>query len=444
MHHNLTIYYRVYLAKNKNGGDLCALKIMKKDSGYDTGMFDVVMNEVEVMKQLNHPNIINLTAFNDNAEFKKGNGASADVFYLALELANGGELFDFIAQTGKFSEETARFYFHQMCDAFTYLHGNGVSHRDMKPENVMLDSEFNLKLADFGFSSTKAQNETRRGTDSYMAPEIHMRQKYSGQTVDLFAAGIILFIMVTQHPPFAMATPKDPHYKTISANRVDLFWKLHSRNKPGGLEFFSTEFRDLITSMLSFDPTHRPSLAEIKEHPWFTGVKPSYEEIKVEFEQRKATLEEENMQDDAPLPSGKPDPNVFTNHTVHRGVGGELESGDSLPSLERKTAEYVPEFKRYTQFFSKSDLSDLFNTLALFAEKVTTEFEFADDEYSVKLNVLEEDTKVTMSVNLLQVEEDGKYCIEAVKNSGDRFVFNKIYNKLKLFFGGHANASESS
>jgi len=432
------------LAKHKTTGNICALKIMKKDSGYDTGMMEVVMNEVEVMKTLSHPHIINLLDFNDTAEYIKANGTKAKVFYLALELANGGELFDFIAQTGKFSEEVARFYFHQMCDAFTYLHGNGVSHRDMKPENIMLDSEFNLKIADFGFASVKSQNETRRGTDSYMAPEIHMKQKYSGQSVDLFAAGIILFIMVTQHPPFAMATPKDPHYKTLSANRADLFWKLHSRNKPGGLDFFSENFVDLITSMLSFDPTHRPSLAEVKEHPWYTGPVPTYEEVKEEFLKRKATLDEQNMQDDAPLPTGAPDPSVFNTHTVHRGVGGELEADGSLPVLERKAAVYVPEFKRYTQFFSTSDLNDLFNTLALFAEKVTTEFEFSEEDYSVKLNVLEEDTKVTMAVNLLKVDGEDKYCVEAVKNSGDRFVFNKIYNKLKLFFGGHANATETS
>lgn len=87
---------------------------MKKDSGYDTGMLEVVMNEVEVMKQLNHPGIINLYDFNDNAVITYPNGSSLNVFYLALELANGGELFDFIATTGKFSEEVARFYFHQM------------------------------------------------------------------------------------------------------------------------------------------------------------------------------------------------------------------------------------------------------------------------------------------------------------------------------------------
>lgn len=415
---------------------------MKKDLAGDAGMKDIVENEVEIMKNLSHPNIINLLEFSDSATYKKPNGYSEDVFYLALELANGGELFDFIAQTGRFSEKVARYYFLQMCSAFSYLHGNGVSHRDMKPENIMLDSEYNLKIADFGFSSTKSQNESRKGTENYMAPEIHMKQIYSGATVDLFAAGIILFIMVTQHPPFAMATPKDPHYKTISANRFDLFWKLHSRNKPGGLEFFSEEFRDLITLMLSFNPIERPSLAEIVEHPWCKGETPSYEEIKEEFQQRKEQLEAENMQSDAPMPSGAPNPNVFTNRTVHRGVGGDIATDNSLPSLERRAAVYVPEFKRYTQFFSTSKVDELFNTLALFAEKVTTEFDFADDQYNVKLNVLEEDTKVTLSVNILEVDGEDKYCIEVVKNSGDRFVFNKIYNKLKLFFGGHANAKE--
>lgn len=218
--------------------------------GYDTGISDVVLNEIQVMQQLQHDNIINLIDFNDTCDFIKPNGVSTPVFYLALQLASGGELFDFIAQTGRFTEPVARFYFRQLCEAFEYLHGNGFSHRDMKPENIMLDSDFNLKIADFGFSSTKALNESRKGTDSYMAPEIHMGKAYSGQCVDLFAAGIILFIMVARHPPFNQATPNDAHYKTISANRLDLFWKLHTRNKPTGLEFFSEEFRDLITQLL--------------------------------------------------------------------------------------------------------------------------------------------------------------------------------------------------
>lgn len=101
-----------------------------------------------------------------------------------------------------------------------------------------------------------------------MAPEINNGQTYQGTVVDLFAAAIILFIMVAQHPPFGKAVANDAHYKLIVANRLDLFWKFHSRSKQGGLDFFSAEFMDLINSMLQNDPIHRPSLAEVKFHPW--------------------------------------------------------------------------------------------------------------------------------------------------------------------------------
>jgi serine/threonine protein kinase len=87
---------------------------MKKDIGYDSGMADIVMNEVEIMKNLSHPNIVNLLDFDGSAEHVKANGEKTAVFFLALELAKGGELFDFIAQTGKFTEEVARYYFLQL------------------------------------------------------------------------------------------------------------------------------------------------------------------------------------------------------------------------------------------------------------------------------------------------------------------------------------------
>jgi serine/threonine protein kinase len=117
-----------------------------------------------------------------------------------------------------------------------------------------------LKIADFGFAAPISGRDgsgalkTKLGTESYMAPEIHMRKPYNGASVDLFATGIILFIMFTQHPPFTRAEPSDPFYRLICANRADLFWKAHSKNKPNGAEFFSEEFKSLITSMLAFDP----------------------------------------------------------------------------------------------------------------------------------------------------------------------------------------------
>jgi serine/threonine protein kinase len=81
---------------------------------------------------------------------------------------------------------------------------------------MLLDENFNLKLADFGFSSSKPLNETHKGTNGYKAPEIHLGEWYSGAGVDLFAAGVILFIMHTGHPPFVLPSGTDPYYKYIA------------------------------------------------------------------------------------------------------------------------------------------------------------------------------------------------------------------------------------
>lgn len=123
--------------------------------------------------------------------------------YIVLELATGGEFFDYIATGGAFPENIARFYFRQLIDALDYVHTRGAVHRDLKPENLLFDADYNLKVADFGFAAPvdgrdgQGYLRTKLGTESYMAPEINMKRAYSGASVDLFASGIILFIMLT-------------------------------------------------------------------------------------------------------------------------------------------------------------------------------------------------------------------------------------------------------
>jgi serine/threonine protein kinase len=101
-----------------------------------------------------------------------------------------------------------------------------------------------------------------------MAPEIHLKQPYQGKTVDLFAAAIILFIMVAQHPPFTTAQPNDPFYRCLAASRADIFWRTHCKSKEEGEAFFSEDFKDLVQAMLQLDASHRPSIPEVMAHPW--------------------------------------------------------------------------------------------------------------------------------------------------------------------------------
>lgn len=269
---------KVKLGLDKSTGRYFAVKILKKGNpNLDAKFLELVMTEVHTMSQLSHPNIVNLIEYSKDGVVEKSNGEKEHVIFIVLELATGGELFDYVATTGRFNEPIARFYFRQLIEGLDYVHQKGVTHRDLKPENVLFDQVFNLKIADFGFAAPIAGRDgsgslkTKLGTESYMAPEIHARKPYNGASVDLFACGIILFIMFTQHPPFTKAEPSDPFYRLLCANRADLFWKAHSKNKPNGLDFFSEDFRNLITSMLQYDPAHRLSMAEVKAHPWYVN-----------------------------------------------------------------------------------------------------------------------------------------------------------------------------
>lgn len=147
----------------------------------------------------------------------------------------------------------------------------------MKPENILFDGNFNLKIADFGFAAPIEGRDgsgllkTRLGTESYMAPEIHLRKPYNGEAVDVFASGIILFIMFTQHPPFHKAIAEDPFFKLIVIGRFDVFWKAHSRNKENGEEFFPDSFKDLLEHMFCYNPEKRYKIADIAKHPWVTN-----------------------------------------------------------------------------------------------------------------------------------------------------------------------------
>ena len=216
---------KVKLAKDDNGTRY-AVKILHQDEQFQ----ELVETEVDTLTKVKHPNIVNLVEVGEGQQTNSKKGASKNVRYIVLELVGGGELFDLVALGGRLEEKVARFYFKQLLEGLSYLHNAGFVHRDLKPENLMLDSNFNLKIADFGFAAPakgktgEGMLETQLGTASYMAPEIHLGKPYSGPSVDLFASAIILFVVLTQRPPFSSANPQDPHYRLLAANRAEIFW----------------------------------------------------------------------------------------------------------------------------------------------------------------------------------------------------------------------------
>ena len=150
----------------------------------------------------------------------------------------------------------------------------GVSHRDLKPENILFDNAFKLKVSDFGLSREAKGDKgdfklkSRVGTEGYKSPEMELGN-YTGLQADIFATGIILFIMFNGTPPFLSTKPHDRIYKLIRDKNFQKFWALHERNKKPG--FYSDPFKRLMNSFFSADPDRRPTFESLENDEWMRG-----------------------------------------------------------------------------------------------------------------------------------------------------------------------------
>lgn len=107
--------------------------------------------------------------------------------------------------------------------------------------------------------------------------------------MDIFAAGVILFIIYTASPPFEKSVPEDPYYRLIKDKNYIAFWNFHSKRRPAG--FFTDDFKDLIQRMLAYDPAERPTMVEVANHPWVKGTVLTFEQMRDEFILRKKKVD---------------------------------------------------------------------------------------------------------------------------------------------------------
>lgn len=245
---------RVRLVKHRPTGAVYALKAMRKGQIVALKQTEHVMSEKNILAMLKHPFVLTLVAAYQDA----------DELYMLLEIALGGELFSLLRDRIKFDEPTSRFYSANVCAVFEYMHDRRIVYRDLKPENLLLDSSGYLKVVDFGFAKVLDDRTwTLCGTPEYLAPEI-ISNKGHNLAVDWWALGILIFELLNGLPPFAADDPMEIYQKILRGKVV------YPMN-------FSKMSRDIISKLLVPNPAARLGMLkrgfrEVREQPFFKAV----------------------------------------------------------------------------------------------------------------------------------------------------------------------------
>ena len=244
---------QVFKVRHIKTGGLYAIKMISKSKIIEKGMLPQLRREVRIMYSLDHPYIIKL-----HNHFEDDNN-----FYLILQLAEGGSLFNKLVKVRTLDEIATAQYMREIALAVQYLHTREppIIHRDIKPENIFLDKDGNAKLGDFGWSSfSDSVRSTYCGTLEYLAPEMIDRTGHDTR-LDIWNLGILLFELLTGNAPFQ------------SKNQEELFGKI-KRLKVGFTKNFPQGAKELVRSLLRTNPDERITIKELLEHPWIVQIPP--------------------------------------------------------------------------------------------------------------------------------------------------------------------------
>jgi len=246
---------KVKLAKHSKTGEKVGIKIIKKELFYDKPSLRIkVQREISVMKLMFHPHVIKIFDVLEDSKY----------LFLIIEYASRGELFNFLAQKREINNREALCFFQQIISGLEYCHKQRICHRDLKLENILLDIDYTIKIADFGMASLSIPDvmlKTFCGSPHYASPEIISNEPYNGIKSDIWSCGIILYALVTGKLPF----------DEENDNIRKLFNKI--RFEPAKIpKTIPYECRDLIRSLLTINPEKRITLERIKQHIWFKSA----------------------------------------------------------------------------------------------------------------------------------------------------------------------------
>lgn len=255
-----------------------ALKFIEKHETFSEDDLAEVKQEISAMRRVKHGNVMRVLAYDCSCPYPNADGSTKDTVLIVMPLCKNGTLFDILYyRKARTPQVICRTYFKQLLDGIKALHEAGITHRDIKPQNLLLDEKFRLKIADFGLSSLGAHHakyqvmSTRVGTRGFQAPEIVQGRNYTF-AVDIFACGVCLFMLASGKIPFQSANRDDPWYKYIGQERYPRFWSKMNWPNPEEEEGIA-DLQNLFIQTVKYQPRERITVDDALAHPWMGGEK---------------------------------------------------------------------------------------------------------------------------------------------------------------------------
>ena len=415
---------KVKLGQDMGTGNTFALKTLSVAGEPTEQLMAALKHEFNILRDLDHPSIIKMLEMKTGVYTSRKTGVQKSLTYAVVELATGGEIFDVIFHSKGFDENLTRFYFRSLVQSLLYLHESQIAHRDLKPENLLLDSNFRLKVVDFGFATLlkpNAPNKTRLGTEKYMSPELLYHRAYDARKVDVFAAGVILFVFYSGHPPFNQATENDPYYRAFVKSN-DKFWDFHS--KQNQKRIYTGAFKDLVNSMLSFDPQKRTTFSEIvASSKWYNSQIDDSDAL-----QKVASYMSQMHQ--------------IKQQVIKPAKTGDNRDGQEDHELEELHAISLPDLKykdltdvtlnsgQLNGLIIKSANKQLLTALVLKKAVEVGGHKNETNKEKLVISFTNEKEQTSVEINFYQLKDD-EFEVLITRRAGDYFDFQKIKNQIQ-------------
>jgi serine/threonine protein kinase len=297
-----------------------------------------IQNEIQILQSVRHPKIVKFIEFIDDPEY----------YCLVMELCQGNSLLDYINESECLNEDQTQNIFGQLIDAIAFLHKNGISYRDIKPENIIIAPDLSVKLIDFGLSSLKSSLlSTFCGSIYYTAPECLAETPYHGSSADMWSLGVVLYAMITGDLPWAHPNPS-----SVINSILECDYKIPST--------VPEKISALISSLLNVDPSLRITAEEVKCHPWIA----SYFSQKEILSEKSQSVELSNLSEKEVM--------CQNYQKKELNIQKKLKNDVNLPIPKLKQIRYIPvisQLSKYPQRLNPNNTTQMNVRLRLSSNK---------------------------------------------------------------------------